>query len=70
MDIKNEDYYNLFTRNPTGIKVLEDMKAAHHCNGTEFDPDPRVHAFRSGERNVVLRILTILKDYEEEIKNG
>ena len=61
-----EEYYNVFMQSPSGRKVLADMKNAHYYFSSTFDPDPHITALREGERNAVLRILTILKTYEQE----
>jgi len=65
-----EDYYNLFVRNELGVKILEDMKLAHHGYSSEFHTDSREHARQSGERNVVLRIEIILEMYRREKSDG
>ncbi len=61
-----EDYFNLFYQSPTGQKVLSDMLRAHHFYTSTFDADSNVTTFREGERNVVLRILTILDEHRKE----
>ncbi len=43
------------------------MCAAHHVFDVGFDSDPIELARMAGERNVVLRILTILKLKPEDI---
>ena len=48
-------------------EVLKDMCAAHHVFDVGFDSDPIELARMAGERNVVLRILTILKSKPEDI---
>lgn len=47
--------------------VLKDMCQAHEVFNGGFDPDPYKNAFNSGERNAVLRILTILNLTYEDI---
>ncbi len=42
-------------------EVIKDLCSAHHVFDSGFDPDPIELARMAGERNVVLRILTILK---------
>lgn len=64
-----EQYYNLFVQSPNGQAVLGDMMKAHHLMQPVFETDPYLTAFNDGERNAVLRILTILDDYEGG-KNG
>ena len=50
-------------------KILEDMQKAHYYNRPLFAADPYETARREGERNVVLRIMTIIDMYEKgEIK--
>ena len=48
-------------------EVLKDMCAAHHVFDAGFDSDPIELARMAAERNVVLRILTILKLKPEDI---
>ncbi len=52
---------------PQAKEVLKDLCAAHHIFDVGFDPNPYEHARMTGERNVVLRILTILKAKPEDI---
>lgn len=63
-----EDYHNTFAVSTTGRRVIKDMMQAHYFHTSTFDPDPLVLAMREGERNAVLRILTILHEREEELK--
>lgn len=69
----HEAYHRLFD-SPEGELVLEDMKKAHHYYDSSFNPQfPEVTAFNEGERNAVLRILTILETKpgkEKEEKDG
>ena len=48
-------------------EVLKDLCAAHHVFDAGFDSDPIELARMAGERNVVLRILTIIKAKPEDI---
>ncbi len=48
-------------------EVLNVLCAAHNVFDVGFDPDPIELARMAGERNVVLRILTILKLKPEDI---
>ena len=48
-------------------EVLKDLCSAHHVFDAGFDPDPIQLARMSAERNVVLRILTIIKAKPEDI---
>ena len=53
--------------NPTARIVLQDMCAAHGVFDGGFHDDPYMHAFQAGERNSVLRILTLVKSSMEEL---
>ena len=53
---------------PEGKLILADMCRAHGVFDGGFDPDPYLNAFASGERNVVLRILTIINLTPSEIE--
>lgn len=44
-----------------GQKVLWDLMSNHHVIGSTFSKDTHEMALKEGERNVVLRILQILK---------
>lgn len=61
-----EEYYNTFRQTSSGRNVLTDMMKAHHVFSSTFEPDALATAFREGERNVVLRILTILDEHERK----
>lgn len=56
-------YQKVFS-GPDGVAVLEDLMRTHHYNGTTFggkeDKGHEIY-FREGERNVVLRIQSLLK---------
>ena len=61
-------YKMLFNlEDPNARIVLKDMCEAHGVFDGGFDPDPYLSAFNAGERNVVLRILTINKLSLEDI---
>ena len=63
-------YKNCFNLDdPDTSIVLQDMCKAHGIFTNTFDPDPCTHAFASGERNVVLRILSLMQLTEKEIIN-
>lgn len=47
--------------------VMQDLCQAHGVFNGGFEPDPYMNAFASGERNVILRILTILQTKPEDI---
>jgi hypothetical protein len=59
---------------PEGQKVLFDLMKEHHMIGSSFSKDAFEMAFKEGERNVVLRILNILKinvdDLAKRIEEG
>lgn len=50
-----------------GEKVLFDLMRTHHIIGTTFSKDPHEMALKEGERNVVLRILSIMKIDVDEL---
>lgn len=54
------DYQELF-KLPIGKNVLKDLVKTHYVLSSTFDGDSHLMALREGERNVVLRILSILK---------
>ena len=60
-----QDVFNL--ESAQAITVITDMCKAHGVFDGGFDPDPYVNAFNSGERNAVLRILTILNMNPKDI---
>jgi len=55
-----QDYHTLFNT-ALGKRVLNDMMSTHYVMNSTFHENPGITALREGERNVVLRILTILK---------
>lgn len=64
-----EQYYSLFKQSPNGQAILEDMMKAHHFFDSTFvADDPYMTMVREGERNAVLRILTILNQHEKGVK--
>ncbi len=63
-----EDYHICFEVSDAGRLILEDMAKAHHFNDSSFSPDPYQTAFNEGERNVILRILTMLDQHKKEVK--
>ena len=71
-DLLNKKRYRAYMEmfSPDGLHsrvVLKDMCAAHHVFDAGFDSDPIELARMAAERNVVLRILTILKLKPEDI---
>jgi hypothetical protein len=68
------DYKKVF-ESPLGKKVLLDMMRAHKITSSTFVPnDINSTLLNEGERNVVLRILAILKtnpeDYAQRIEES
>lgn len=57
---KVQAYQSVFS-GKEGQEVLEDLIKTHYVLGTTFDGDATKIIFREGERNVVLRILSLLK---------
>ncbi len=70
------DYQELF-KTPQGENVLRDLAKSHYVLKSTFDENPYLVALREGERNVVLRIFSILgtdviklyKQIEEQERN-
>jgi hypothetical protein len=60
-----EQYNSVFNVSPSGQVVLEDLKKAHHFYNSTYTDSPYGTALNEGERNVVLRILTILEQFKE-----
>lgn len=60
--------YKMVFGTPHGSRVLMDMMKTHGILQSSFDKDPYLTAFKEGERNAVLRILTVLKINVEDIK--
>jgi len=67
MDEETQRAYQLLFGSPTGRRVLTDL--IHYCHGrrSEFDANDRVHAFRSGQRDVLMRITEFMNLTLEEI---
>ncbi len=59
--------YKILFESPEGRMVLADMCRAHGVFDGGFHPDPYKHAESAGERNAVLRIITILNLTAEEV---
>lgn len=54
-------YHEVFNLDsPQVCIVLNDLCKAHGVFDGGFNPDPYLNALNSGERNVILRVLTIL----------
>lgn len=59
-------YQNVFSSDEGQI-VLEDLEKAHYFHRSTVDPVPHLMAEHEGERNVVLRIHTILRTQPGQI---
>lgn len=59
--------YQIVFGSPDGRLVLADLIAFCHGRKSEFDPDPRQHAFNSGKRAVLCRITEFMNLTLEEI---
>lgn len=53
--------YQFVFNSEEGKKVLYDMMKTHYVIGSTFSKDPYEMALKEGERNTVLRVLSILK---------
>lgn len=73
-DVKREQvkkvtiYHDTFKHTANGRAVLKDMMGAHFMLQSSFDPNPYEMARREGERNVILRILSILETSASELR--
>lgn len=63
-----QDYKDVFS-SVKGQKVLNDMMAAHFVIQPTVSDNPHETYFREGQRNVVLRILQLMKVDIKEIQN-
>ena len=63
---KAADFREVFNT-PAGKRVLIDLCKQHSVFQSAFNKDSRLHALKEGERNVVLRILTIMGYSEKQI---
>ncbi len=63
---KAADYRETFGTDAGG-RVLIDLIKAHHVFNSTFAKDERTHLLREGERNAVLRILTIMGYTEKDL---
>jgi len=61
------DYKEVFGSS-AGKSVLYDMMRAGNVLQSSFDKNPQEMAFNEGQRNMVLRILTILKTDPLELR--
>lgn len=57
------NYKQCFT-SPAGVEVLKDLEAAYG-NRSSFSSDPYQTAFKEGQRSMVLRILTMLRERKD-----
>lgn len=61
-------YQDVFN-SPKGQEVLKDLMKAHYFFNSTVSENSILMAEKEGERNVILRILTILKAKPEEVLN-
>ena len=57
---KLQDYHTVFG-SVAGKRVLNDLMKTHYVMNSTFHENQNVTCLREGERNAILRILTILK---------
>ncbi len=63
------DYQKVFG-DPIGKKVLQDMMSEHFMlKSTHVKGDPYTSALHEGERNVMLRLLSVLKIDPKELEH-
>ena len=60
------DYQEVFN-SPGGRRVLVDLMKRFHVLQPSYDRNPHETAFREGERNAVLYILTVLNINEDSL---
>ena len=66
---KVKDYKQVFSTQ-AGKRVLADMMSSHYMFTATFAPqDPHMTSIREGERNVILRLLSILKKDPEKLRD-
>ena len=58
---KSKLYKRLFS-SEDGSRVLQDLMIAHYMMGNTMSSDTHITAFNEGQRNVVLRILKLVKE--------
>jgi len=63
----HEAYRHTFS-SEAGQRVLNDLMHRFHIFGSTFAEDARAHAFREGERNVVIDIIDKLDISPEEFR--
>ena len=63
----NKDYAITFG-SEQGRRVLKDLLG--YRDRISFDPDPYQTAFNEGQRSVVLRVTTKIKDLVKEVEDG
>lgn len=61
-------YHDTFKHTVTGRAVLKDLMVVHGMLSSCFDPNPLEMARKEGERNVVIRILSILETSASELR--
>lgn len=63
-----QDYRELFDTE-RGKRVIADLMKNHYVLDSTFDPNPQELALAEGERNVVLRILSLLQESPLDLMN-
>ena len=61
--------YKVVLNNEDGHKVLNDLAARFHINGSTFSNEPTETAYREGQRTVVLFLLSMLREQKEPMNN-
>jgi len=68
MDFENKDHKQLKTDYQTtfdtkeGKRVLADLQSAYYHRSSHTKGDPYETAFREGQRNVIIRIINLIKE--------
>lgn len=65
--LKRIEAYQALFSTADGTLVLEDLMQTHHMLSSTYTGDATQILIREGERNVVLRILTILKTNPKQL---
>ena len=60
-------YHNVFS-STDGVRVLHDLMRNHHILSNTFSGDVNEMLVREGERNVVLRIFSLMKMDVQKLK--
>jgi len=71
MDIDNKDHielkkdYQHTFDTPEGKRVLADLQSAYYHRLSYTKDDPYETAFREGQRNVIIRIINLIKEEKD-----